>query len=135
VLIDSEIEVSYRIGHLMKVAVRVYNTLFKTKIKAVSNKTRVVFPCTVKGFLSGSYSMYGADQADNQVIMDINSMFPFMSPYLPSGLTKYHDFTDWLSEPYQMEGFAEMLVYTLPGDRSSFYQTSSMAKMRRNVFD
>jgi len=34
-----------------------------------------------------------------------------------------------------MEGFAEMLAYTLPGDRSSFYQTSSMAKMRRNVLN
>ena len=119
----------------MKVAVRVYNTLFSSKIKAQSNKTRVVFPCTVKGFLSSSYSMYGADQAANQVIMEINSMFPFLSPYLPSKLKKYHAFTNWLSEPYQMEGFAEMLAFTLPGDRSSFYQTSSMAKMRRNVFD
>ena len=99
-LIDSEIGVSYRIGQLMKVAVRVYNTLFKTKIKAQSKNTRVVFPCTVKGFLSSSYSMYGADQAANQVIMDINSMFPFLTPYLPSKLTKYSDFTDWLSEPY-----------------------------------
>jgi len=62
-------------------------------------------------------------------------MFPFLTPYLPSQLTKYPDFTDWLSDPYRMEGFAEMLAYTLPGDRSSFYQTSSMAKMRRNVFD
>ena len=119
----------------MKVAVRVYNTLFGSKIKAQSSKTRVVFPCTVKGFLSSSYSMYGTDQAASQVIMDIDSMFPFLTPYLPFKLTRYPKFTDWLSEPYQMEGFAEMLVYTLPGDRSSFYQTASMAKMRRNVFD
>ena len=83
----------------MAVAVRVYNTLFGTKIKRASTTTIIVFPCTVKGFLSSSYSMYGADQAANQVIMDINSMFPFLTPYLPSKLTKYPDFTDWLSEP------------------------------------
>ncbi len=40
---------------------------------------------------------------------------------------------DWLSEPNMMYGFAQMLAYTLPGDRISFYQTSDMAKMRSRV--
>lgn len=60
-------------------------------------------------------------------------MFPYMNAYLPSSLTSEPDFIAWLSEPNQIQGFAMILAYTLPGDRSSFYQTSSMAKMRQDI--
>jgi len=65
--------------------------------------------------------------------MDFNAMFPYMTAYIPSSMKSDPDFIAWLAEPNQISGFAMMLAYTLPGDRSSFYQTSSMAKMRQDI--
>ena len=53
--------------------------------------------------------------------MDYNQMFPYITPHLPSSLRKRDDFTDWLAEPDQMYGFVGLFVYTLPGDRDSYY--------------
>ena len=111
---------------MLKTQARVFNTQMdfrrkKNRVPYPKTSTKITFPCTVKGFMSSSYDMYGTSTVEKQVIMDYNQMFPYITPHLPSDQRKRDDFTDWLAEPGQMLGFAGLFVYTLPGDRVSYY--------------
>ena len=54
------------------------------------------FDCKVVGLLSDSYGKFGQDQVSNQIIMEYNEMFPFLSSYLPKNLTESEGFMEYL---------------------------------------
>ena len=62
-------------------------------------------------------------------------MWPYLTDYLDSPLQGNHDFVEYLSTPDILETFSSMWMMTLPGDRLSYYKTSSVAKMRENIYD
>ena len=61
-------------------------------------------------------------------------MWPALNPYLPDNLKNNEGFTSFTSQPDILNQFASMLMMTLGKNRIKYYQTSSVAKMRENVY-
>ena len=62
-------------------------------------------------------------------------MFPYLSDYLPTREQRNDDFIKWLGETENlMESFAALIMFVLPGDRLSYYETSNVSKMREQIY-
>lgn len=67
--------------------------------------------------------------------MEYNQLFPYLNRYLPTTLSTNSGFTQWLSQPEILEKFAALLIMTLPGIRTDYYESTDVAEMRKKIFD
>jgi hypothetical protein len=64
-------------------------------VPKLKNNPATKMPCTIKGFLDGSYGKYPDNS--NQVIMEYSSAFTeYMMPYLPDKLGENEEFKKYL---------------------------------------
>ena len=84
--------------------------------------------------MSETYGKYGTTNEKSQSIMEYNEFFPFINKYLPEELKTNHKFMDYLSQDEILEEFCALIMMVLPGDRTSFYEYSEVASMRKAVY-
>ena len=68
------------------------------------------------------------------MFMEYNQLFPYIIPQLPWTLNSNPKFLRWLRRENVLEHYASMLMFTMPGNRLSAYETSDVAKMRRSIY-
>lgn len=131
--VGEQLEVHIHNGKFLDTAATVYNETESPLVPAnqTSSKFSMKIFCTIKDFITESYGKYGKGNVDYQIIMEYNEFYPWANTYLPGKLKRNPGFVKWLSEPQRLEQFAGMLMYVLPGDRTSYYQHSEAATMRK----
>lgn len=135
--IGDKVTVEFRIGKMLRTMAAIYNEEYDPKIKAksVASSTKVTFDCTIKNFITKSYGKYGEKEVTEQLIMEFDQMFPFLTPYLPETLRLNKEFVAYLEQPDTINTYASMLMMVLPGDRLSYYKESDVAQMRAKIYD
>jgi hypothetical protein len=85
--------------------------------------------CQIQAFTDGTYGKSSEDGVDTRIIMEYAPFLSIMPNFLPTNSTNT-GFNNYLtSNPSILFDFADMLYYTLPEPRYSYYQSNDYDTM------
>lgn len=113
-----------------------YNAFFRgrnPRVEFNSDKWEVTIPCKIVDFMDETYGKYPSSDADSQILMEYNELFPYLLDYLPSGIVSDPNFVAYMEQDRFFEQYAAMMMYTLPSPRYKYYTSSDFAVIRQKV--
>jgi hypothetical protein len=80
--------------------------------------------CTVAGVFSSTYGKFPSDGLDDTIIMEYDNFLQFLVQYGNSTVVPA-TFNSWVdANPLLLQEYADLLMYTLPSPRYTWYDSS-----------